>query len=67
MTGPEHYAAAEEILSRSDQGDSGSSLTLASLVRAQVGATLASAATAALGDRDFRAWLDAAGPPLAGA
>jgi hypothetical protein len=57
VTGPEHYAAAEEILSHSSQGDSGSSLTLASLIRAQVHATLAGAAAAALGDRDFRAWL----------
>lgn len=62
MTGPEHYAAAEVILSNSSQGDADSSLTLASLIRAQVHATLASAAAAALGDRDFRAWLEMAGP-----
>jgi hypothetical protein len=36
---------------------------LASLVRAQVHATLAQAAAAVLGDRDFRAWLEVAGPP----
>jgi hypothetical protein len=65
MTGPEHDAAAEEILSHSSQGDSGSSLTLASPIRAQVHATLAGAAAAALGDRDFRAWLEVAGPPRA--
>lgn len=64
MTGPEHYAAAEEMLSRSGQDDPDSSLTLVSLARAQVHATLAYAAAAALGDRDFRGWLEVAGPSL---
>ena len=67
MTGPEHYAAAEEILSRLSQDDPGSPLMFASLVRAQVHATLANTAAVALGDREYRSWLDAAGPPLAGA
>jgi hypothetical protein len=65
VTGPEHYAAAEEILSRSGQDDRDSSLTLVSLARAQLHATLANTAAAALGDRDFRAWLEVAGPPPA--
>jgi hypothetical protein len=67
VTGPEHYAAAEEILSRSGQDAPGSPLMLASLARAQVHATLACAAATAIGDRDFRTWLEKAGPPLAGA
>jgi hypothetical protein len=67
VTGPEHYVAAEEILSRCSQGDSDSPLALARLVRAQVDATLANAAAAAPGDRDFRAWLDMAGSSSAGA
>lgn len=61
MTGPEHYAAAEKLLSRPDT-DPDQTPVPASLVRAQVHATLAQAAAAALGDRDFRAWLEVAGP-----
>ena len=53
MTGPEHYAAAEEILSRSSQDDPGSTVALASVIRAQVHATLAHAAAVALGEREF--------------
>jgi hypothetical protein len=62
VTGPEHYAAAEELLSRSAPGNSDSPLTLVDMARAQVHATLACATAAALGDRDFRAWLEVAGP-----
>jgi hypothetical protein len=65
MTGPEHYAAAEEILSRSSQNDPGSTVALASVIRAQVHATLAHAAAVAIGEREFRAWLEVAGPPRA--
>jgi hypothetical protein len=65
MTGPEHYAAAEEILSRSSQDDPGSTGTLASMMTAQVHATLAHAAAFALGEWEFRAWLEVAGPPRA--
>jgi len=39
-------------------------MTLAWLIMAQVYATLANAAASALGDRDFRVWLDVAGPPV---
>jgi hypothetical protein len=65
MTGPEHYAAAEEILSRSSRDDPDSTVALASMVKAQVHATLAHAAALALGEREFRAWLEVAGPPRA--
>jgi len=64
VTGPEHYSAAEEILSRVSNDDPDSSMTLAWLIMAQVYATLANAAASALGDRDFRVWLDVAGPPV---
>ena len=67
MTGPEHYAAAEEILSGLSQDDADLRLVQASLVRAQVHATLANAAAFALGEREFRAWLEVAGPPRSGA
>ena len=65
MTGPEHYAAAEELLSRSSRDDPDSPLTLANLAIGQIHATLALAAASAVGDRDFRSWLEAAGPSSA--
>jgi hypothetical protein len=65
MTGPEHYAAAEEILSRSSRDDPDSPVTLAVLAIGQIHAALALAAASAVGDRDFRAWLEAAGPSSA--
>ena len=65
MTGPEHYAAAEEILSRSSRDDPDSPVTLANVAMGQVHATLALAAASAIGDRDFRDWLEAAGPSSA--
>ena len=65
MTGPEHYAAAEEILSRPSRNDPDSPVTLANLTIGQIHATLALAAASAVGDRDFRSWLEVAGPPSA--
>jgi hypothetical protein len=62
VTGPEHYIAAEEMLAHSHQGEPGSVQRLANLAAAQIHATLASAAAAAVGDRDFHAWFEAAGP-----
>ena len=64
--GLKHYAAAEEILSRSSQDDPDSTVALASMVKPQVHATLAHAAAPALGEREFQAWLEVAGPPHAG-
>ena len=64
MTGPEHYLAAEEILSRLTLRDPRASSDLASLAIAQIHATLAHAAATALGDHAWRAWFEVAGSNL---
>jgi hypothetical protein len=66
MTGPEHYARAEELLTEAEellQGDEPSAATW-SVGQAQAHATLALAmATALKGtDHEDQAWIDAAGP-----
>ena len=69
MTGPEHYAEAERLLTLADRHSSGATYgqewTL-TLTAAQVHATLALAAATAVGTRDIdnRAWVGAAGTKL---
>lgn len=69
MTGPEHYLAAEQLLT-SDPADEGLPDKAHAIAEAQVHATLALAAATALNDFDgglstanYNAWHNAAGEP----
>ncbi|MEU6496409.1 hypothetical protein ABZ890_39535 [Streptomyces sp. NPDC046984] len=71
MTGPEHYARAEQLLREVRDGHQEGSDVAAILAAAQVHATLAVAAATAMSGRgggmhsaDFNAWDNAAGVPV---
>jgi hypothetical protein len=69
MTGPAHYREAERLLKESTTSDDEGGWRAARWVQlAQVHATLAAAAAAALGSShaESRAWADAAGTGLGG-
>jgi hypothetical protein len=66
MDGPDHYRAAEKLLGEAELCEASNPRAMWYLKLAKVHAALAQVAATALGDHDFREWLDVARTKLSG-